>query len=267
MIANALLASNGRAVIVAMDHARTFGVIEGLERPDRVIEEVIRAGADGIMTTFGVLKQYRSLIADRVPVIMRLDGGPSQYREDWLAYTEWALLHSVEDAVKLGAKGVVVMAFLGGEVELETFKIVARVASACMDAGLPLMVEALPCPTERIPSVKDSRAMASAARIAFEHGADLVKTYYTGSVEGFRLVTENCPVPVLIAGGTRTNTVEDALTAAYESMCAGGSGVVFGRNIWQCENPAGMVHALRQIVHEGASVAQALQVAGLVPAS
>lgn len=259
MTTSVLLASNGRAVIVAMDHARTFGVIEGLECPDRIIEEVISAGADGIMTTFGVLKRYRSLIADRVPVIMRLDGGPSQYREDWLEYTEWALLHSVEDAVKVGAKGVVVMAFLGGKVELETLKIVARVASACMDAKLPLMVEALPCPSERIPNAKDSRAMASAARIAFEHGADLIKTYYTGSEEEFRQVIEHCPVPVLIAGGARMNTVEDALAVAYESVRAGGAGVVFGRNIWQSKNPAGMVRALRRIVHEGASVAQALQ--------
>jgi DhnA family fructose-bisphosphate aldolase class Ia len=36
-----------------------------------------------------------------------------------------------------------------------------------------------------------------AERIGFEHGADLVKSYYT---EDFRRVTDNCPVPVLIAG-------------------------------------------------------------------
>lgn len=256
-----LLTSNGRAVIVAMDHARTFGVTEGLERPDRVIEEVIGAGADGIMTTLGVLKRYRSLIADRVPVILRLDGGPSQYREDWLAYTEWDLLHSVEDAIKLDATGVVVMAFIGGAVELQTLRIVARVASACMDADLPLIVEALPCPSERIPNAKDARAMASAARIAFEHGADLVKTYFTGSVEGFRQVVENCPVPVLIAGGARMNTLQDALTTVADSMRAGAAGVVFGRNIWQSGNTAGVVRALRHVVHNGADVVQALYAA------
>ncbi|MCS6772633.1 MAG: hypothetical protein NZ693_00760 [Thermoflexales bacterium] len=249
-----------------MDHARTFGVTEGLERPDQVIEDVISAGADGIMTTFGVLKRYRTLIADRVPVILRLDGGSSQYREDWLAYTEWDLLHSVEDAVRLGASGVVVMAFIGGAVELQTLRIVARVASACMDAGLPLMVEALPCPSERIPDAKDARAMASAARIAFEHGADLVKTYYTGSVAGFRQVVENCPVPVLIAGGARMSTLEEALNVVAASMDAGAAGVVFGRNIWQSGNTAGVVRALRQIIHGGDSVAQALQIAQPVPA-
>ena len=138
-----VLAADGRALIVAMDHARTHGVIEGLEDPGAVIDAVAEAGADGVMTTFGVVKKYRERLIGRIPTTMRLDGGPSLYREDWLAYTEWALLHSVEDAVTLGVDAVVLMAFVGIPVELETYRIVAKVASECLDAGLPLMVEAL----------------------------------------------------------------------------------------------------------------------------
>jgi class I fructose-bisphosphate aldolase len=41
-----------------------------------------------------------------------------------------------------------------------------------------VMVEALPCiGVERIPDPMAADAMASAARIAFELGADIVKTY------------------------------------------------------------------------------------------
>ena len=78
------------------------------------------------MTTFGVAKRYREQLAGRIPTIIRLDGGPSLYREDWLAYTEWSLLHSVEDALLLGAAGVVLMAFVGIPVELETYRAVAE---------------------------------------------------------------------------------------------------------------------------------------------
>jgi DhnA family fructose-bisphosphate aldolase class Ia len=247
-----ILAKDGRALIVAMDHARTNGVIEGLEDPGAVLETVIAAGADGIMTTYGVLKRYRNLIADRVPIILRLDGGPSSYRQDWLAYTEWDLLHSVDDALTLGASGVVLMAFIGIPVELQTLRIVARVASECMRANLPLMVEALPCPSERIPDAKDPRAMASAARLAFEHGADFIKTYYTGTPDGFRMVVDNCPVPTLIAGGPRMNTTEDTLRVVSGAMEAGAAGVVFGRNIWQSSDTAGMVRALRRVIHDRA---------------
>jgi DhnA family fructose-bisphosphate aldolase class Ia len=255
-----ILAPDGRALIVAMDHARTHGVIAGLEDPGAVIDTVAAAGADGIMTTFGVIKKHRDRLIGRIPTILRLDGGPSLYREDWLAYTEWSLLHTVEDALRLGVDGVVLMAFVGIPVELETYRIVARVAGECLAANLPLLVEALPCRSERIPDPKSVEAMASAARLGFEHGADYIKTYYTGTPEGFRHVVENCPVPALIAGGPRMDTVQASLEVVAGALEAGAAGVVFGRNIWQNANPAAMVAALSQIIHQRSSVADALVV-------
>src|SRR5918997_199584 len=162
-----ILASDGRALIVAMDHARTHGAIEGLEDPGAVIEASVDGGADAVMTTFGVAKRYRG---------------------------------------------------------------VARVGGECLRANLPLVVEALPCPGERIPDPKTPEAMTSAARIGFEHGADFVKSYYT---EDFRKVTDNCPVPILIAGGPRMETAQETLQVVQEATEAGAAGVVFGRNIWQ----------------------------------
>jgi DhnA family fructose-bisphosphate aldolase class Ia len=250
-----VLASDSKALVVAMDHARTHGAIEGLEDPGAVIEAAVEGGADAVMTTFGVAKRYREQLTDRIPTILRLDGGPSLYREDWLAYTEWSLLHSVEDAQLLGVDGVVLMAFVGIPVELQTYRLVARVAGECMRAGLPLMVEALPCPSERIPDAKDPEAMASAARLGFEHGADLVKTYYT---EDFGRVIDNCPVPVLIAGGPRMETVEETLQVVHDATAAGAAGAVFGRNIWQSDDPRGTIRALKGIIHDDRSVAEAL---------
>src|SRR5215212_6143747 len=239
-----ILASDGRTLIVAMDHARTHGAIYGLEDPGAVIEASLDAGADAVMTTFGVAKRYHEQLAGRIPTIIRLDGGPSLYREDWLAYTEWSLLHSVEDALLLGADAVVLMAFVGIPVELETYRIVSRVAGECLRANLPLVVEALPCPGERIPDSKAADAMASAARIGFEHGADLVKSYFT---EDFDRVTENCPVPVLIAGGPKMDSVEETLQVVQDATRAGAAGVVFGRNIWQSGDTRGMIQALQRV--------------------
>ncbi|MDQ3603872.1 MAG: fructose-bisphosphate aldolase [Actinomycetota bacterium] len=256
-----ILASDGRALVVAMDHARAHGAIEGLEDPGAVIEAAVDGGADAIMTTFGVAKRYREQLAGRIPTIIRLDGGPSLYREDWLAYTEWSLLHSVEDALLLGAEGVVLMAFVGIPVELETYRNVARVAGECLRANLPLVVEALPCPGERVPDPRAPDAMASAARIGFEHGADLVKSYYT---EDFSRVTDNCPVPVLIAGGPRMETARETLQVVHDATQAGAAGVVFGRNIWQSGDTRGMIRALNSIIHEGRPVAEALAASDLV---
>ena len=97
--------------------------------------------------------------------------------------------------------------------------------------------------------------MASAARIGFEHGADLVKSYYT---EDFDKVTANCPVPVLIAGGPRMETAGETLQVVQDATEAGAAGVVFGRNIWQSGDTRGMIRALNSLIHEGRPVAEAL---------
>lgn len=261
----ARLSIGDSALIVAMDHARTLGVIPGLEDVGATLERVLDAGADGVMTTYGVIKKFHDRLIGRVPTFLRIDGGPTIYREDWLEYTQWSLLHTVEDARRLGVDGVCVMAFVGCEVEVKTFEILARVVGDCASDGLPVIVEALPCPTARIPNPMDPAAIASASRIAFELGADIVKTYYTGTPESFRQVTQSCPVPVLIAGGVRMDTTQAALEVVHGAVAGGGKGVVFGRNIWQDEHPASVVKAMRAIIHDGASVADAMALAGTAP--
>jgi DhnA family fructose-bisphosphate aldolase class Ia len=102
--------------------------------------------------------------------------------------------------------------------------------------------------------------MGAASRVAFEHGADLVKTYYSGNLAEFEAyVIKQCPAPVLIAGGPKMDTIEAALQIVAESVQAGGSGVVFGRNIWQSGNTAGMLAALRHIIHQNGSVSEAME--------
>jgi DhnA family fructose-bisphosphate aldolase class Ia len=248
-----------RQLVVAMDHGRALGAVAGLEDPGRVIDTVIGAGADAIMTSFGVVKRYRERLIGRIPTILRLDGGPSRYREDWLAYTEWSLLHAVEEARDLGVDGVCTMVFMGSAVELETLEITAEVAGECLQDGLPLMVEALPCPGERIPDPTDAGAMASACRLGFEHGADVLKTYATGSAASFARVTASCPAPVLIAGGPRMDSERAVLQVVRDTLDAGGRGVVFGRNIWQSRDPAKMVEALRHLIHDDGAVDEAAE--------
>lgn len=254
-----LLASDGKALMVAMDHARTFGAVPGLENPGAVIEMAAEAGADSVMTSFGIAKKYRAELAS-IPFTLRIDGGPSLYREDWLAYTEWRQLHSVQDAVSLGAAAVATMTFMGIEAEVDTMAVTAKVASECLGQEMPLLVEALPGKSERVRDPLAADAMASAARLGFEHGADVVKCYYTGDVDGFRKVVENCPVPILIAGGPRLETDRDVLEMVADAMKAGAAGVVFGRNIWQGSRPRGMVRALAAIIHDDADVESACSI-------
>ncbi len=254
-----VLAADGRALIVAMDHARTHGHVAGLEDPGRIIDAVIEAGADGIMTSFGIIKHYRNRLIGQIPTMMRMDGGPSLFREDWLANTEWSLLHTMEEAQLLGVDAAVVMLFMGIPVEMRTMQIVAEMANGSLRNRIPVVVEALPAPSERIPDAKAPLAMAAACRLAFEHGADYVKTYYTGTVEGMKEVIANTPVPVLVAGGAKMDTDLETLQVVADCMAAGAKGVFFGRNIWQAKNPGAMVRALKRVVHDDAAPEEALE--------
>ena len=253
---------HGKQLVVAMDHGRALGAVAGLEDPGRVIDLAVEAGADAIMTSFGVVKRYRERLIGRIPTLLRVDGGPSLYREDWLRNTEWTLLHTVDDARALGVDGVCTMVFMGAPVETATLEITAEVAGECLKDRLTLMVEALPCPCERILDPNDALAMADACRIGFEHGADVLKTYATGSAESFRRVTAGCPAPVLIAGGPKMDSERAVLQVVRDTLDAGAQGVVFGRNIWQSPHPAGMIRALRHLIHDDGSVAGAAELLG-----
>jgi len=65
-------------------------------------------------------------------------------------------------------------------------------------------------------------------------------------------VVRGAAVPVL--GGEHMNTDRAALELTHGAIAAGAAGIVMGRNIWQAPDPAGMVRALRAIIHDGASV-------------
>ncbi len=84
-----------------------------------------------------------------------------------------------------------------------------------------------------------------------------MKTYYVE--EGFDSVTASCPVPIVMAGGKKLPEL-DALTMAHRAVNEGAAGVDMGRNIFQSDNPQGMMRAVVAVVHEGKSPGEALEI-------
>jgi len=106
---------------------------------------------------------------------------------------------------------------------------------------------------------RDVALVKHAARVGAELGADIVKCPYTGSPETFREVVEGCLVPVVIAGGSKTNDHE-TLEMIEGAMKAGAAGISMGRNAFQHENPSKLVKAACAIVHQGMSAQNALTI-------
>ena len=63
-------------------------------------------------------------------------------------------------------------------------------------------------------------------------------------------MTAAVTVPVLVRGGGRVP--DDELIRRTQAVLEqGAAGIVYGRNVIQHPDPAGMVRALRAVVHEG----------------
>jgi len=71
-------------------------------------------------------------------------------------------------------------------------------------------------------------------------------------------VVEGCHVPVIIAGGPKMESDRSILEMVKGAVEAGAAGTSIGRNVFQHKNPTRIVAALSMIVHENASVDDAL---------
>jgi DhnA family fructose-bisphosphate aldolase class Ia len=89
-------------------------------------------------------------------------------------------------------------------------------------------------------------------RQARELGADLIKADPTDEVTEYHRVIEVAgDVPVLVRGGGRVDdlTLLRRTAAVIEQ---GARGIVYGRNIIQHPNPAGITRALMSVLHDDA---------------
>jgi DhnA family fructose-bisphosphate aldolase class Ia len=147
------------------------------------------------------------------------------------------------------------MLFLG-EDERATALHTGQLARGSGAWDVPLAVEFLPRVAEATPAER-SELIRKGCRMAFELGADFVKTIYPGDPEAFARIVEGCPIPIVVLGGERTASDDECLAAVHQALGAGAKGVAIGRNVWQHDDPARMTAALVRIVHEGATIAQA----------
>jgi class I fructose-bisphosphate aldolase len=148
---------------------------------------------------------------------------------------------------------------VGTEHQGELLSMLGRLVRDAAPLGLPVVTHIYP-KGELVPETERNsvRWCLYAARAAAETGVDVVKTNYTGSPESFRKVIEACPVPVVAAGGPRLGTTREVLEMARGVVEAGGAGLTVGRNVWAAKDVAGMIRALKAVVHDGERVEDAL---------
>ncbi len=247
---NRILAADGKALIVAMDHGAIQGP-RGLERPGEVIRQVAAGGADAILTSYGVARVFSKELA-RLGLIIRTDGGASTIGPDVSA---GAPLFMVEDAVRLGADGVVANAGPGHRDEVQHMTWLSELASDCDQWGVVLVAEMVPGGFDSGPEFRTLETHKLAARFGSEYGADLLKTPYC---DHFEEVVRSCFTPIVVPGGSKMSE-EQLITMVFNAIQAGAVGCAVGRNVWGAADPTKMTAALAAVIHGGASVAEALK--------
>ncbi|RLI81518.1 MAG: fructose-bisphosphate aldolase [Archaeoglobales archaeon] len=231
---------DGRTVMVPMDHG-VSKPISGLEEIERIIRE-IDGIVDAIVLHKGVAKSIGYVEEMECALIVHLSASTC-LREP----NEKVLVGSVEKAIKLGAEGVSIHVNIGSKTERDQLRDLGIVSEVCDDWGMPLL--AMVYARGEGLNERDPELVKHCVRIAYELGADVVKTAYTGNVESFSEVVEFAEIPIVIAGGSKKGESE-ILREVAEAISAGACGVAIGRNVFQHKNPRAMANALRKIVHE-----------------
>lgn len=243
----------GRTVIVPMDHGVTVGPIDGLIDMKTIVNQVATGGANAIVLHKGLVTTGHRRRGRDVGLIIHLSGSTALSPFP----NAKTLVCTVEEAIKLGADAVSIHVNIGDGTEREMLADFGRVAHEARDWGMPLLAMVYPR-GEKIKNEYDPQVLKHAARLGAELGADIVKVSYTGSVETFREVVAGCPIPVVIAGGPKMTSDREILEMVQGAVEAGGAGASIGRNVFQHRDPTRMVGAISMIVHENATVEEAL---------
>jgi len=262
-------ARSGRCFDVAVDHGffGEKGFLAGIENLGRAVETLVDAAPDAIQLTVGQAPLLQRVKGRQKPsLVLRTDVanvyGTSLPRTLFSRMIE----QPVEQALRLDAACVVVNLFsIPNEPEVtdECIQNVLRIKPECDRWGMPLMIEPLVFQANAKAGGYmvdgDPDKIVPLVRQGVELGADVIKADPTDDVSVYHRVIQTAgQIPVLVRGGGRVSD-EEILRRTAALIEQGAAGIVYGRNVIQHANPAGITRALMAVVHDGATPAEALK--------
>jgi class I fructose-bisphosphate aldolase len=261
--------ASGRCLDIAVDHG-FFGqgtFLSGIEDLPSAVTTLVQADPDAIQLTPGQARLLQSQGGrSRPALVMRTDVANvyGNVLPDHMFST--IAPDAVLTAVRLDAACVVVnLLDLPGRPEMREACIrnVMDLRQQCDLYGMPLMVEPLVMKeTAAGPYTVngDLDLIVPIVRQAVELGADVIKADPTDDPSVYHEVIRTASgIPVLIRGGGRVSD-EEIFTRTEALLAQGAAGLVYGRNIIQHGNPAGMTRALMAMLHDGADAQRALEI-------
>lgn len=261
--------TSGNCFDVAVDHGffNEAPFLQGIEDIKNTIHTLVKAAPDAIQLTIGQAPYLQSLLGRQKPsLVLRTDVANVYGKQLPRTLFSRMIQNPVEQALRLDAACVVVNLFSipdQPEVTDQCIQNILKIKPACERYGMPLMVEPLVFrPNNEAGGYMvngDPEKILSLVRQGVELGADIIKADPTDDASVYwRIVQIAGDVPVLVRGGGKA-TVEEILQRTYTLMQQGIKGIVYGRNVVQHPDPAGMTKALMAVIHEGCNPVDAIK--------
>jgi fructose-bisphosphate aldolase, class I len=244
---------NGTAIFLPYDQGlehgpRDFFADPPASDPLYIIKLALEGGFNGIAMQIGLAEKFYWDFAGEVPLVLKLNG-KTDIPPDAEALSP--VNATVEEAVRLGADAVGYTLYVGTPAQDRDFEQYRRVRADAQRFGMPLIVWAYPRGSAiEAKGGKDSfYAVDYAARTACELGADVVKVNFPHpekraqvkkeydleftAQQAIDAVVRSANRTLLLVSGGEKAGDEAMLEKARESMEAGATGLIFGRNVWQ----------------------------------
>ncbi len=264
--------ANGTLMMLPIDQGlehgpRDFFPNPAAKDPEFQLKLAINGHFSGIVYQIGIAEKYMAKYAGQIPLVLKLNG-KTEIPSDNSPLSP--LLAGVEDAVRLGADAIGYTLYIGSTQQAADFTQFRHVREEADRYGMPIIVWAYPR-GEAI-EAKGGRdsfyAIDYAARVAAELGADIVKVnvpklnpdkdktapapYSTQTFtadDALAQVVQSAGKTLVIFSGGEKQEEGGVVDKARAGMRAGGTGVIFGRNMWQrpmdeALKLAGEVHAM-----------------------
>lgn len=260
---------SGRCFDVAVDHGffNEYGFLSGIENLENALRVLVEAAPDAIQLTVGQAPLLQQMPGRHKPsLVLRTDVANVYGKELPRSLFSRMIEQPVEQALRLDATCVVVNLFRipeQPEVTDQCIQNILRIKPECDRYSMPLMIEPLVFrPNKEAGGYMvdgDPGKIIPLVRQAVELGADIIKADPTDNVTDYHRVVETAGrIPVLVRGGGKAPD-QEILERTEELIRQGAAGIVYGRNVIQHGNPAGITRALMAIVHEGATAGEAAE--------
>jgi fructose-bisphosphate aldolase, class I len=250
---NRLFAADGRCFDVAVDHGlfNQASFLRGIEDISSAVATLVDAAPDAIQLSPGQARHLQSIPGPKPALVLRTDVANAYAPELPRALFSELVEDAVGAALRLDAACVVVnLLLLPDQPELHhaCVRNVSALRAACEPVGMPLMVEPLAM-KDGYGVDGDVEKIVPLVRQATELGADVIKADPTDELSDYhRVIQAAAGRPVLVRGGGRVSD-DEVLARTRALMTQGAAGIVYGRNVIQHPDPAGMTRALMAVVH------------------